>query len=82
MNICFFVIQILFIRHSQKPVKFAEISDAYIIVIDKYNSRKRITIESSNINDLDLLMTNDSHLHGCYGSILRSYFFIKSNIYF
>ena len=51
----------LFIRHSQKPVKFAEISDADIIFIDNYNSRKRITIETksktSDINDSDLLMT-------------------------
>ena len=49
----------LFIRHSQKPVKFAEISDADIF-IDSYNSRKRITVETksktSKINDLDLLM--------------------------
>ena len=51
----------LFIGHSQKLVKFAEISDADIIFIDNYNSRKRITIETksktSKINDLDLLMT-------------------------
>ena len=50
----------LFIRHLQKPIKFAEISDADIIVIDKYNSRER-TIETKlktcKINDLDLLMT-------------------------
>ena len=49
----------LFIRHSQEPVKFAEISDADIF-IDSYNSRKRITVETksktSKINDLDLLM--------------------------
>ena len=51
----------LFIRYSQKPVKFAEISDADIIFIDNYNSSKRITIETksktSKINDLDLIMT-------------------------
>ena len=51
----------LFIRHWQKPVKFAEISNADIIFIDNYNSTKRITIETksktSKVDDLDLLET-------------------------
>ena len=50
----------LFIRHLQKPVMLAEISDADIIFIHNYNSRKK-TIETKSktniINDLDLLMT-------------------------
>ena len=70
---------------AKTSIKFAEISDADIIFIDNYNSRKR-TIEAkfkaSKINDLDLFNDHDSHLHGCYcGSILKSYIFTKE-IYF
>ena len=37
----------MFIRHLQKPVKFAEISDSEtIIIISNYNSRKRIAIDT------------------------------------
>ena len=51
----------LFIRHSQKPVNFAKMSDADIIYIDNHNSRKRIKIDTksktSKVNDLGPLMT-------------------------
>ena len=75
----------LFIRHSQKPVKFAEISDPDIIFIDNYNSRKRIAIEikskTSKTKYLDLLMTMIHTFTGIM-AVFCSYTFFKKKYTF
>ena len=74
----------LFIRHSRKPVKFAEISNTHIIFIDNY-SRKR-TIETKfkaiKINDLDLLMTMIHTFTGVTVEVFLSHTFLQRNMLF